>query len=483
MTWHRSYRERVLEPDYVFASRHLLPHFLGALCAHLSTVERLDVARGADARGEIAALHEALGELFDQPLPAQDPDVPDAFFAIQRGLEARLGSAHPVGWLRLGLSRNDLDMTVYKMRGRELTLETGEQLVILRRALLERAEANVETVLIAHTHHQPGQPTTVAHYLAAVESLLARDGERLEGAYRRLNRCPLGSAALAGSSHPLDRAFTASLLGFDGPVENTYDAVASSDWEVEVVSVAQSAALNLSRFVCDLLSWTALGMYRLDEGLVQGSSIMPQKRNPVALEHARTRFSRALGAAQMVLYSSHNIPYADLNDFGPDVQGALQAQHIQLSGGLELLHACLAGGDFDRQALERAAHQTDTTATELADELVRDSALSFPDAHAVVGRLVKRMHAEGRPLTQATPEDLAAAGGPPMDEGVLRTALDPAAFVRRRAGVGGPAPEAMTGQLERARSRLAEDEASLQHHRDVLANARAKLRAHGKEWA
>ena len=475
MPWHPSYRGRVLEPDYLFASRHLVPHFLHTLCAHLQAVARLEVARSAEAQAEIATLHRALEGLESAPLPVQGPDVPDAYFAIQRELEGSLG-AHVVSWLRIGLSRNDLDMTVYRLRARELLLQSGEQLMTLRRALLAKASAHLETVLIAQTHHQPGQPTTVAHYLAAVEALLARDTERLLGAYGRLNRCPLGAAALAGSSFELDRDLTASLLGFEGPVENTYDAVASSDWEAEVVSVAQSVALNLSRFVCDLLAWAGAGWYRLSDDLVQGSSIMPQKRNPVALEHARTRFSRALGAAQMVLYSSHNIPYADLNDFGPDVQGALQMQHVQLEGGIELLLACLEGGDFDRQRLRAAAATTDTTATELADELVREGHLSFPEAHALVGKLVTTLQADGRPLTEATVGDVVALGGPPLAPEALRAALDPEAFVRRRGG-GGPAPHAMTEQLQRARRRAERDATALEGRRQALSSARENLRA------
>ena len=476
MPWHPSYRGRVLEPDYLFASRHLLPHFLHALCAHLQAVARLPVAAGEDAQREIATLRAVLGETETTPLPTQSPDVPDAYFAIQRELEGRLGP-HAVSWLRIGLSRNDLDMTVYRMRARELLLATGDQLLTLRRALLARAEAHLDTVLIAQTHHQPGQPTTVAHYLAAVEAMLARDVERLLGSYGRLNRCPLGAAALAGSSHPLDRALTARLLGFDGPVDNTYDAVASSDWEAELVSVSQSVALNLSRFVCDLLSWAAAGRYRLPDDLVQGSSIMPQKRNPVALEHARTRFSRALGAAQMVLYSSHNIPYADLNDFGPDVQGALQMQHVQLAGGMELLLACLEGGDFVTAQLAAEAAATDTTATELADVLVRDQGVAFPEAHALVAKLVAHMQGEQRPLTRAGAADLTSVGGPALGDEALRAALDPDAFVRRRDGIGGPAPAAMRGQLERARQRAQRDADALEGRRQALTDAREGSRA------
>ena len=482
MTWHRSYTERVLEPDYRFAERHLLPHLLDALTAHVRTVADLEVAAGEPARHEITLLDEALLRLRGRSLPEFAPDVPDAYFAILRTLDAELGPA-PVGWLRLGLSRNDLDMTIYKLRAREQTLRLAACLWTLRGVVLEQAEREMDTVLIAQTHHQPGQPTTVGHYLLAIAGLLERDGARLLAAFARTDRCPLGAAALAGSSHLLDREASARRLGFAGPVTNTYDAVASSDWEVELVAVSQSIALNGSRFVCDLLGWTSAGAFRLPDALVQGSSIMPQKRNPVSLEHARTRFSRAVGAAQMVLYSSHNIPFADLNDFGPDVQGALQTQHLQLVGGLELLVACAGEGRFDRETLASAAAATDTTATELADELVRSAGLDFGAAHAVVGRLVSTARAAGRPLASCGPDDVVAAGGPALEAAVVREALDATAFVARRRGLGGPAREALIPQLARATDVLAEDRRAVVEIETRLETAQRHLRAPRKETA
>src|SRR5690606_16038555 len=386
MSWHRTYRDSVLGPDYDFAAKHLRHHFLDALSAHVAGVARLPQSSGEHTVQQVEALQRALVMLHDVEPPVQGEDVPDLYFAIQGELKHRVGDATDL--LRIGLSRNDLDMTVYKLRARELLLETSERLLALRRAVIAQAGAHLGTVLIAQTHHQPGQPTTVAHYLSAVGDMLTRDGERLTQAYVRLNRSPLGAAALAGSSYDLDGEATAAALGFTEPVGNTYDAVASADWQFDVVAASQCLALNAGRLVCDLLAWAASGWYRLDDGLVQGSSIMPQKRNPVALEHARTRFSRVLGAAGMVVYSSHNIPFADLNDFGPDVQGALQMLHQQLAGGLDLLTACLEDGAFDGAKLAEAAAATDTTATELADVLVRDTGMAFPAAHAVVGRLV-----------------------------------------------------------------------------------------------
>lgn len=479
--WHTAYRERVLEPDYTFACRHLSAYLLDALIAHVRTVKRLPDAFVQNRRHDIETLEHSLNAMRTETVAPYDPDVPDLYYAVNRRLEAQHGE-ELVGFLRLGLSRNDLDMTIYKMRARELLIQLGEQLSDVQGQVLKQAQDNLNTILVAYTHHQPGQPTTVAHYLSAIASTVGRDISRFRDAYDRLNTCPLGAAALAGSSHPLDRTYTATLLGFAGPVENTYDAVASSDWQVEFVGVAQSCALSLSRFVCDLLGWASQDIFRLSDRLVQGSSIMPQKRNPVALEHARTRLSRALGASQMVLYSSHNIPYGDLNDFGPDIQGALQALFLQLSGALALLTACLDEGRFNEARLAALAAGTDTTATELADELVRSYGFSFQRAHRLVADLVVRLGARAEGLRAVTPEDVAELGGPVLSGAELAEVLDATAFVARRNGLGGPAPSAVAAQLREREEQLAEDRKAFRAMREQLGRSREALVA-GREIA
>ncbi len=478
--FHEVYRENVLKPDYRFARQHLAEHFLNAMTAHVLTVKRLDDAAVQAHQADIDKLLAAIAALRAEPLPEYDAEIPDLYFSFNKKLEAQLGQ-DSVSFLRLGLSRNDLDMTVYKMRTRDLLLIIIEHLCKLRQALLRQAEEHLETILIAYTHHQPGQPTTVAHYLAAIDNVLARHLTQLFNAYRHLNTCPLGAAALAGSSHALDRHYTARQLGFDAPVSNTYDAVASSDWQVEFVGVMQNIALTLSRFVNDLIIWSSQGLYVLPDGLVQGSSIMPQKRNPVALEHARTRFSRTLGSSQMVLYSSHNISYADLNDFGPDIQGALISLFIQLDGGLALLTTSLEDGWFDREKLAKQAACTDTTATELADVLTRQYDLSFQEAHRLAGELVKSLCKKGKALQETTVDDLLALGGPKFDEDILRAALDPDTFVRRRNGFGGPAPEVVRKHLTHAAQALDKNLVRLKQLKTTLTEAQQNLQAPGKE--
>ena len=311
-------------------------------------------------------------------------------------------------------------------------------------------------MIIATTHHQPAQPTTLAHYLVAAAAVVGRDHDRVLGALRRLDRCPLGAAALAGSSHPLDRAFTAAALGFSEPVANTYDAVAAGDWQLDLAALGQTLGVGLSRLVHDLVAAASDGWLRLDDDLVQGSSIMPQKRNPVTLEHARTRFGRAAGAAQMLAFAGHNVPFGDVNDIGPDAQEAVHTLLGALDGGLELLVACLRGATVDTDRLAARAAATDTTATELADELVRTGGRTFPEAHRIAAALVRRMADRGRPLATATPDDLVGCAGPRLPAEVLADALSPAAFVARRNGLGGPAPTAVRSQIERARAELAE---------------------------
>jgi argininosuccinate lyase len=453
--FHQIYRDTVLHPDFRFARQHLWEHFLDAMTAHVMTVRALDDPHVRAHDDDIGRLLVAVAGLRVEPLPEYTPDVPDLYFAFNSRLEAELGR-EPVSFLRMGLSRNDLDMTVYKMRTRELLLVILEHLCRLRGALQEQAEQHLETIHIAQTHHQPGQPTTVAHYLTAIDNALARDSDRLLDGYDRLNRCPLGAAALAGSSHLLDRELTARLLGFDGPVANTYDAVAASDWQVEFMGCIQNVALNLSRFVCDLITWASDGRFHLPDTLVQGSSIMPQKRNPVALEHA-------------------------LNDFGPDIQGALVSTFIQIDGALSLLAVALEEGRFDKRKLIELARCTDTTATELADILTRHHGMSFQDAHGLAGALVLKLCQEGRELQEATTDDVVALGGPAVEAEALRDALDPWVFVTRRAGIGGPAPASMRRLLDTTRSHRRSAVDRLAEVQSTLTAARTHLATPGRE--
>lgn len=465
MRWHPVYQDVVLHADYTHARDHLLPHLFDALTAHAQGLARQDLP---GAQHAVALLRE----LRLEPFPPYDPQVEDVFFTLDRQLAARCETA--AGALRTALSRNDLDMTLYRLRAREQLVDTLASIETLRAVLLNLAQRELTTLIVAYTHHQPAQPTTLAHYLSALENVLARDTARLHDALGRLNLSPLGAVALAGSSHPLDRDFTATALGFDRPIENTYDAVSTSDWQSELAGALSTVAVTMSRALYDLLFWASRGLISLRDGLVQGSSVMPQKRNPVALEHARTKFSKVLGYAQAVLLSAHNVPFGDINDPGPDVQPALQTLWTELNDGLALVTVSLEGLQINRDAWLDEAQHGETFLTELADVLARSGHVTFREAHHLAQQLLAALRTQGRPLGSVTAADLSLLGCHVPDS-LVHEAVSVHEFVNRRRTYGGPAPEVMQQHLEMATSRLKADTARQQSRHDQFTRARSAL--------
>lgn len=449
--WNDTYLKTVLQPDYTYASEHLLPHLFDALTAHALMLDSCGVAHAAQA----AAL---LRELRSRPFPPYDPLVEDVFFTIDRELAA--SNTQAAGALRTALSRNDLDMTIYRLSARLRLMRAMARVIHLRRTLLDLAAREIDTVIVAYTHHQPAQPTTLAHYLTAVENNLARDSQRMFGALERLNLCPMGAVALGGTSFPINRDLTAQLLAFDRPVENTYDAVSASDWQVELASCITITSTTLSRVLHDLLFWASRGLLVLEDGLVQGSSVMPQKRNPVALEHARTKFSKAIGLTQSVILSSHNVPFGDINDPGADLQPPLSNMWQDFREGVELMTVSLTNPQINREKWLHSAEQGESVITELADAIARQTGCGFRESHGHMKTLLSNLAEQGRNLSSTTLADLAALNVH-LSEEDLRSALNPAEFIARRTTFGGPAPQVMRGEIAAANERL---QADLTHH-------------------
>ena len=472
--WHDTYLRAVLAPDYAYARAHLLPHLFDALSAHAWMLDVQGVL-GADRALTL------LRDLRRQPFPPYDPSIEDVFFTLDRQL--LLSDAGAAGALRTALSRNDLDMTIYRLSARSRLMRAAVRLITLRLTLLDLAEREHETLIVAYTHHQPAQPTTLAHYLCGLENVLSRDVERLFSALGRLNLSPMGAVALGGTSFPIDRELTSKLLAFDRPIENTYDAVSTSDWQVEAAGAVTTAATTLSRAVHDLLFWASRGLITLADGLVQGSSVMPQKRNPVALEHARTKLSKAIGACASIVLSAHNVPFGDINDPGPDMQPPLHTMWKEFGEAVELLTVTLLSPQINRAKWQIEAASGEAVVTELADALARaghDQAGGFRQAHAAVGALLSRLHGTGRNLGEVTQADLAALGLD-LPEADLRAALDPATFVARRTTYGGPSPETIRGHLKMARTRLDADGARHETVTASFAAARAALEGLGHQ--
>jgi argininosuccinate lyase len=317
MKFDPTYVRLVLNENFEDAKRLLLEPLLAIDEAHLAMLVDTGIVSPADGQ----VLRDALGELDRDALAAvsYDGTYEDLFFYIERLMIEACG-ADVAGRLHTARSRNDIDMTMYRMQIRRMILDLEDAVHALRASLIAVADAHRATVFPAHTHTQPAQPSTVAHYLLAAIEQLERDAVRLASAYASVNRNPLGACAITGTGFPIDRARTSALLGFDGPTGNTYGSIATVDYLLEAAAAGAVTVVGVGRLLQDLLLWCTMemGYLRLSDGFVQTSSIMPQKRNPVALEHARSLASKAFAQLQAIATSVHNTPFGDIVDTEDD---------------------------------------------------------------------------------------------------------------------------------------------------------------------
>ena len=473
----------VLNENFEDAKALLLSPMMAINYAHLVML----ADRGIVSREDAHTIRVALdGVCEDKVREAKyDGTYEDLFFYVERLIVDACGE-EIAGRLHTARSRNDIDMTMYRMRQREFILGLLSATFELRRSLLGVIDAHRETVLAVHTHTQRAQPTTVAHYLLAMVEQLERDAVRLKAAYERTNRNPLGACAITGTGFPIDRQMTAELLGFCGTTGNTYGSIATVDYLLESTSAAAILLAGVGRFVQDLLLWcTAEFNYmRLGDGYVQCSSIMPQKRNPVALEHARAIGSKALGQAQAIVTSVHNTPFGDIVDTEDDLQPLVFTMFRDATRAVKLVAAAMSTAQFDAGCLEARAADGWTTLTELADTLVRDRGLPFTRAHAIASRLMAiRQREPALSLSELLAEVSQDVLGAPLaySDAELARILSPRHFVAVRKTPGGPAPEETARAAKASRQQLEADEGWWKNATHALADAERKLAARAAE--
>ena len=470
------YREHVLKHIFADAQRLFLPALLEIDHAHLVMLHNQGIISQETAAACLHALNtldlKALGTV------AYDGTVEDLFFLVERQLAEIAGDEH-AGRLHTARSRNDIDLTMYRMVLRQRLLETLAASLALRNALLQIAKTYRAAIMPAYTHNQPAQPTTLGHYMMAMIEVLERDAERMIACYARVNRNPLGSCAITTTGFPIDRTQTEKLLGFRGLITNSYGAIAAVDYVAEACSVLATAMLSLGRFTQDMLLWSTaeFNFLRLSDGYVQTSSIMPQKRNPVPLEHARILASRALTEAQSILGSLHNTPFADMNDGEDSLQPLVALAFSDGHRALALLAGALSEASFNTDHMKLRANGSFLTVTEVADTLVRTCGISFHQAHTIVAAGVKAARSDD-PLALA--RDLHArseAAGVAISLDEIQTALDPENFIAVRSVVGGPAPSALDPELERAAQQFNADLAWHAAETNHLASAHHDLKS------
>jgi argininosuccinate lyase len=426
--------------------------------AHVLMLVRQGVLTHDVGRSLIRALRELEQEGAESL--TLDPRLEDLYFNLEHALIAKVGM-DVGGRMHTGRSRNDLGATMSRLAVREALVDFLGLQLELRAGLLEQAAAHTDTVMPGYTHLQPAQPTTFGHYLASVALALERDAARLLDVYPRVNVSPLGACAFAGTGFPVDRAMTAHWLGFDGIVDSTLDAVASRDYVAELLAALAIMGVTLSRMAQDLYLWCAgeWGTVEVADDVAMTSSIMPQKKNPITLEHIKAKAGHLLGALMSTLAVQKAVNFMHCRDMAEAVAPLWDA-FAQAQGVLHLTRRTVLGLRVNKtRMLERAA-QDFSTATELADVLVRETGLPFRVAHGIVGSLVTRVLQQGLPwravtsmmIDECAREVIGHALA--LSDAQVDRALDPLQNLAGKQATGSPSAPETQRLISRARDEL-----------------------------
>ncbi|NLY79245.1 MAG: argininosuccinate lyase [Lysinibacillus sp.] len=452
----KSYRKIVLQPAYDEAKKHFLKSMVQIHIAHLKMLEEQQLVSKEDAK----KIGYAISQLDLEYYEKQDykPQFEDLFFRIENKLMEIAGDI--AGNLHIGRSRNDMGIAIYRMTIREKLLALMEELLTLRASLIAFALEHVETIMIGYTHTQQAQPTTFAHYLKAVIDQLTRDFYRMQQAYSTVNRSSMGAAALTTTGFNIKRERMQELLAFDGIIENAWDAVAGADYIAETASVVQLAALNLGRTAQDFLQLATqeFNAISLASPYVQVSSIMPQKRNPVSIEHTRSLLSSVVGDASTVLQMVHNTPFGDIVDTEDDMQPYMWRAMEKLRGIYKLFGSLVITMDVNKEKLLQRAENSFANVTQLADTLVQTENISFRQSHRIVSNCVRTLMKNNKDSIKYLTWELAnekckEATGKPLSisKDEFYQCLKPTYFVNIRTLPGGPAPLTMRKSLLKAK--------------------------------
>jgi len=417
----------------------LAPQDIRASKAHAAMLGKQGIIATEDAARVTEGLDRVLAEIESGSFVFQRA-LEDVHMNVESRLKELIGE--PAARLHTARSRNDQVATDFRLYVRDWIDAADEALAALQLALARKAEAHSDLIMPGFTHLQPAQPVTFGHHLLAYVEMLSRDRGRLAGARERLNECPLGAAALAGTSFPIDRDATAAALGFDRPCANSLDAVSDRDFALESLAAASIAAMHLSRLADEIVLWMTpqFGFVRLSDKFTTGSSIMPQKRNPDAAELARAKVGRIAAAFQSLLIVMKGLPLAYAKDMQEDKELTFDAL-----ASLSLSVAAMTGMVDDLQpngeAMRAAAGAGFSTATDLADWLVRVLGLPFREAHHVTGRIVAA--AEARSVGLDTLPLAAMQEVEPRITDDVFSVLSVESSVRSRTSYGGTAPQSV----------------------------------------
>lgn len=461
-------RKEIIEfTSSIKSDERILKHIIDINKAHIIML----IEREIIGRNDGAKILEALLNL-DEKI-ASRLDIEDAHMLVEEEV-IKYAGLEVGGNLNLAKSRNDQVAAAIRMELRNEVLDLMEIIFKLQEAILDAAGKNVEAILPGYTHLQPAQPTTFAHYLIAQFDALERDLNRLMDAYKRINLSPMGAGALATTSFPISRERVAELLGFDGLVENSLDAVSSRDFLLEVLAALSVMAVNVSRLAEDLIIWSSIEFNLIDipDEFTSTSSIMPQKKNPEVLEVIRARMSSILGdflsASTMIkaLPSAYNL---DFQEATPKLWNALDVMKEALKILMELI-----GNLRVKENAVNKPYMSFLAATEIANMLVKNYGIPFRTAHKIVGALIKNLINSGKTLLDAAPKDLAEASAQIIQKPLLireedlRRSIDLKKIIEIYNVRGGPSRNEVERMIKQRR-------ALLNHFRNEASNRKRKI--------
>jgi len=418
--------------------------------AHVHMLAAQGILSGEDATTIDDGLQAIAAEYERDGVP-ENWDLEDIHMTVESRLTELIGPV--AGRLHTARSRNDQVATDFKLWVREAFAEIDAGLAAVQAALVTRAEQHAADIMPGFTHLQAAQPVTLGHHLMAYYEMLRRDRMRFAAAADRLDECPLGAAALAGTGFDLDREATAKALGFARPTANSLDTVSDRDFAMDYLHAASIASIHLSRLAEEIIIWASqpFGFIRLPDSLSTGSSIMPQKKNPDAAELVRGHAGRIIGAATALSITMKGLPLAYAKDMQDDKPPVFEA-HGLLVLSLASMEGMIAGAEFATDRMLALASSGHATATDLADWLVREAGVPFREAHHITGAAVARADEKGCALAELSEEDLAAIDSRVTPQALTHLSLE--GSVASRRSYGGTAPDRVREQVASAKRAL-----------------------------
>lgn len=443
------FSETLLKPIFYDQKEHLFDAMFMIHKAHTKMLAEQKILTDDEAATILDGVDQV--EKMDRDTIEYHAEYEDLFFLVESRIGEIIGD-ELAGKMHIAKSRNDMGEAMYRIVLRDYLDRTIEHAENLATSLLYQADQHVESIMPAHTHTQPAQPTTFGHYLLALYDNLKRDIERLKQAYKTVNQSPMGAAAITTSGFPINRERMVELLDFNGLIENSYDAIGSGDYLTEAAQSLISLMTNMGRWLQEFLRMSSkeVGLIKVSDAYVQISSIMPQKRNPVSIEHSRSIASSAAAEGMAVVHMVHNTPFGDINDTEDDLQPHLYSGFNKGIRVLRLMEAVITTMEFDRNRAYQQARENMITITELADVLARNYGVSFRKAHHQASVISKKADEVDKELYELSVVQVNEwIEGVELSEKDWKEIVDPYYFVERRSVTGGPNPDVVRRMIEK----------------------------------